>query len=173
MKQPSQSRLSMPGSGAPKRSLARPTTSAAGPTQTAGQSLRQPVGSAKGITGPSSTAPAQEQAPPARAGAIGVGDRVVASGGKRGVVRYVGTPGFAAGEWAGVELDEALGKNDGAVAGTRYFTCAPNHGLFAKLEKLERDIATVKKDVASAEARATSSVTPSTLSAVATAGKML
>lgn len=48
-----------------------------------------------------------------------IGDRVVVSGSKHGVVRYVGDTGFAKGKWAGVELDEPLGKNDGAVAGTR------------------------------------------------------
>lgn len=37
-----------------------------------------------------------------------------------GVIRYIGETDFAKGEWCGVELDEPLGKNDGAVAGTRY-----------------------------------------------------
>lgn len=44
-----------------------------------------------------------------------------------GVIRYMGETDFAKGEWCGVELDEPLGKNDGAVAGTRYIQtlCMP------------------------------------------------
>ena len=72
-------------------------------------------------------------------GKFSVGDRVIIGGGKRGVIRFIGTTKFAGGEWAGIELNEPVGKNDGSVAGVRYFTCPSQHGLFSKKEKLEHD----------------------------------
>uniref|UniRef100_A0A3P9L1E7 CAP-Gly domain-containing protein n=1 Tax=Oryzias latipes TaxID=8090 RepID=A0A3P9L1E7_ORYLA len=67
-----------------------------------------------------------------------LGDRVLVSGSKAGVVRFLGETDFAKGDWCGVELDEPLGKNDGAVAGARYFQCLPRFGLFAPVHKVTR-----------------------------------
>lgn len=74
-------------------------------------------------------------------GDLRLGDRVIVTssqGSKAGTLRYLGNAEFAAGQWAGVELDDPLGKNDGAVAGTRYFDCPPHYGLFAPIHKVSR-----------------------------------
>uniref|UniRef100_S4RKU3 CAP-Gly domain containing linker protein family member 4 n=1 Tax=Petromyzon marinus TaxID=7757 RepID=S4RKU3_PETMA len=75
--------------------------------------------------------------PPAPPG-LTVGQRVIVGGRKTGVLRFCGPTEFAGDQWAGVELDEADGKNNGSVDGTRYFTCAPRHGIFAPLSKVAR-----------------------------------
>lgn len=49
------------------------------------------------------------------------GDRVLVSGGKVGRIEFLGPTQFAPGDWAGVILDKEEGKNDGTVAGVRYF----------------------------------------------------
>ncbi|XP_016360875.1 CAP-Gly domain-containing linker protein 1 isoform X2 [Sinocyclocheilus anshuiensis] len=67
-----------------------------------------------------------------------INDRVLVAGSKAGAVRFLGETEFAKGEWCGVELDEPLGKNDGAVAGTRYFQCQHKYGLFAPVHKVTR-----------------------------------
>jgi hypothetical protein len=51
---------------------------------------------------------------------------------KLGTVLFEGTTNFALGQWAGVELDEHVGKNDGSVRGTRYFECQQGHGIFVR-----------------------------------------
>lgn len=48
---------------------------------------------------------------------VQIGSKVLIEGGRSGVVRYYGPVGGKAGSWVGVELDFALGKNDGTVAG--------------------------------------------------------
>jgi len=67
-----------------------------------------------------------------------VGDRVWVGGTKPGVVAFIGEVHFSSGEWAGVVLDSAVGKNDGSVSGQRYFNCLSNHGIFARPIKLFR-----------------------------------
>jgi len=77
----------------------------------------------------------------AGSGTLRCGDRVTlasASGRKQGVLRFLGRTEFADGHWAGVELEEPRGRNDGTVAGTRYFECRPNFGLFAPSHKVTR-----------------------------------
>ena len=45
-----------------------------------------------------------------------------------GTLRFCGAAQFAPGVWAGVELEDAVGKNNGTLNGVQYFTCADNHG---------------------------------------------
>lgn len=49
---------------------------------------------------------------------------------RRGTVMYNGPLEGKTGVFIGVKYDEPLGKNDGSVQGTRYFTCQPNYGGF-------------------------------------------
>jgi hypothetical protein len=68
-----------------------------------------------------------------------VGDRVLVnatSGTKLGTLMFLGDTDFATGFWAGIELDEPVGKNDGSVAGKRYFKCEMKYGLFAPIHKI-------------------------------------
>lgn len=41
------------------------------------------------------------------------------------------------GLFAGVELDDPAGKNDGAVKGRRYFKCKPHHGILVRPHYVE------------------------------------
>ncbi|XP_060790717.1 CAP-Gly domain-containing linker protein 3 isoform X3 [Neoarius graeffei] len=55
-----------------------------------------------------------------------------------GTLRFCGSTEFAGGLWAGVELQQPDGKNDGSVAGVQYFTCRMKHGIFAPLSKISK-----------------------------------
>ncbi|XP_073243048.1 CAP-Gly domain-containing linker protein 3-like isoform X2 [Porites lutea] len=66
------------------------------------------------------------------------GDSVMVAGQKTGTVRFVGRTQFASGVWLGIELDQPVGKNDGAVSGVRYFDCKPSHGVFAPPSKVNK-----------------------------------
>lgn len=67
-----------------------------------------------------------------------LGDRVVIAGQKVGTLRFCGTTEFASGQWAGIELDEPEGKNNGSVGRVQYFKCAPKYGIFAPLSKISK-----------------------------------
>lgn len=68
--------------------------------------------------------------------------RVGADDTRRGMVRYVGEvreiPN-GSGAWVGVMLDEPAGKNDGSIAGVRYFgePSELKHGVFVRPERVE------------------------------------
>ncbi|XP_022667007.1 CAP-Gly domain-containing linker protein 1-like isoform X2 [Varroa destructor] len=72
-----------------------------------------------------------------------IGDRVWVNGSKPGYIQFIGETKFAPGDWAGVVLDEPIGKNDGAVSGVRYFQCEPRRGVFARPQRLSRYPTTV------------------------------
>ncbi|XP_075152015.1 cytoplasmic linker protein 190 isoform X2 [Haematobia irritans] len=65
-----------------------------------------------------------------------IGQRVWVGGIRPGQIAYIGETHFAPGDWAGVVLDEPSGKNDGCVAGKRYFQCEPKRGIFSRLTRL-------------------------------------
>ncbi|KAE8600302.1 hypothetical protein XENTR_v10013176 [Xenopus tropicalis] len=72
------------------------------------------------------------------AAALKIGDRVLIAGQKVGTLRFCGSTEFASGQWAGIEMDESEGKNDGSIGGVTYFKCPQKHGIFAPLSKISR-----------------------------------
>ena len=65
-----------------------------------------------------------------------IGDRVFVNKRRQGVLRFFGKTEFQSGLWAGVELDESVGKNDGSLGNYRYFACKANFGVFCAASKL-------------------------------------
>ncbi|XP_043243242.1 restin homolog [Amphibalanus amphitrite] len=91
---------------------------------------KAPPSPARRSSSPSFTVPT-----PARCGdRVSVSSSVI--GRRLGTVRYVGHAEFADGVWVGIQLDEPRGRNDGSVAGKRYFECEPDYGLFAPLNRV-------------------------------------
>lgn len=60
-----------------------------------------------------------------------IGNKVIVCG-FSGTIRFIGDTEFAPGTWLGLEMDQGIGKNDGSVKGTRYFSCRDKHGLFVR-----------------------------------------
>lgn len=48
------------------------------------------------------------------------------------MVKFVGHVHYAKGEFVGVELRDAAGKNSGTIKGVSYFSCAPGRGLMVR-----------------------------------------
>ena len=62
-----------------------------------------------------------------------VGSFAVTTRSSRLACRFVGQcAGLPGGSWVGVEYDEPVGKNDGTVEGTRYFSCLAGYGGFVR-----------------------------------------
>ncbi len=57
---------------------------------------------------------------------------------KLGTLHFCGTTDFAAGIWAGIELDLPEGKHDGTVDGVSYFACQPDRGVFVQPNKISK-----------------------------------
>lgn len=74
---------------------------------------------------------------------MNVGDRcrvISIQGERRGVVRFIGKiQALDKGEntWVGVEFDEPVGKNNGAIGDEQIFSCGPKHGSFLKPKQVE------------------------------------
>lgn len=68
-----------------------------------------------------------------------IGQRVWVGGFRPGHIAYIGETHFAPGDWAGIVLDEPNGKNDGCVAGKRYFQCEAKRGIFSRLTRLTHE----------------------------------
>lgn len=71
---------------------------------------------------------------------INVGDRCSVLDKGSGTIMFLGETKFKPGTWAGVELDEPVGKNDGTINGVKYFKCREMHGIFAYAHALSGEV---------------------------------
>ncbi|KAL7288942.1 hypothetical protein TKK_0016905 [Trichogramma kaykai] len=51
---------------------------------------------------------------------------------RKATIMYLGNTEFKSGWWVGVKYDEPFGKNNGSVAGKKYFECIDKYGGFVK-----------------------------------------
>ncbi|EGD72410.1 hypothetical protein PTSG_00430 [Salpingoeca rosetta] len=68
-----------------------------------------------------------------------VGDRVLVTGDRVGLVRWVGrldTPYINPNIHVGVHLDDPIGDTDGVLKGKRYFSCPEQHGVFVSKDEV-------------------------------------
>ncbi|XP_053315466.1 CAP-Gly domain-containing linker protein 4 isoform X2 [Spea bombifrons] len=92
-----------------------------------------------------------------QAAGLKLGDRVLIAGQKVGTLRYCGPAEFASGQWAGIEMDEPDGKNDGGIGGIQYFKCPAQHGIFAPLSKIRKAVEPMKTFIRSSSNRSSAS----------------
>ena len=67
-----------------------------------------------------------------------VDEKVWVNGSRPGIIRFIGDTKFSSGKWIGVQITSPDGKNDGTVAGVRYFACPNNCGVFVKPQRLTK-----------------------------------
>ena len=67
---------------------------------------------------------------------LNIGDKVLVNKNRQGTLRFFGKTEFQSGLWAGVELDDCTGRNDGSVGNYRYFSCRSKFGIFCIPSKL-------------------------------------
>eukprot|EP01083_Nonionella_stella_P217637 781237_1 len=64
---------------------------------------------------------------------IQIGDAILLTNNRRGIVRYHGKTRFGSGYWFGIELtDCTITRHNGMVLNKRYFLCPSNKGLFIR-----------------------------------------
>ena len=82
------------------------------------------------------------------------GQQVLVGNKMSGTVRFVGQTHFSEGLWIGVELELPKGRNDGSIDEFRYFSCEPNHGIFAPPNR----VSVIVEDLEGEESHGESSV---------------
>lgn len=94
-----------------------------------------------------------------------IGERVWVNGNKPGFIQFLGETQFAPGQWAGIVLDDPIGKNDGSVAGVRYFQCEPLRGIFTRPSKLTRKVVAEDEANGTQASHASRATSPTSVSA--------